>query len=71
MEHDSERNPNTVDMHLTRQGQELRVVGITVGGGEIMMSEVDSFKIALFRCEEGFLFETDSTFNVTRLEATA
>lgn len=69
VEYDSERNPNTVDMRLTRQGQELRVVGITVGGGEIMMSEVDSFEIALFGCEEGFLFETDSTFNVTRLEA--
>ncbi len=68
VEYDSERNPNTVDMRLIRQGQELRVVGITVGGGEIMMTEVNDFEIALFGSEEGFLLETDGTLNGARVE---
>ncbi|HCL79055.1 MAG TPA: L-serine ammonia-lyase, iron-sulfur-dependent, subunit alpha [Synergistaceae bacterium] len=67
--YDSERNPNTVDMRLSRQGKELRVVGITVGGGEIMMTEVDGFAIALSGCEEGFLLETDGAFDAATMES--
>ena len=51
-------NPNTVDMRLTRGGRPLKVVGITTGGGEILMSELGDFPIRLYGNEDALLFVT-------------
>ncbi|MDR2075357.1 MAG: L-serine ammonia-lyase, iron-sulfur-dependent, subunit alpha [Desulfovibrio sp.] len=56
---DSETNPNTVDMRLTKGGRTLKVVGISVGGGEIRMSELDGFPLRLFGNEDALLIEAD------------
>ncbi|MDR2893581.1 MAG: L-serine ammonia-lyase, iron-sulfur-dependent, subunit alpha, partial [Deltaproteobacteria bacterium] len=45
---DSDKNPNTVDMRLTKNGKSLKVVGISVGGGEIRMTELDDFSLCLY-----------------------
>ncbi len=68
-EYDSDRNPNTVDMRLSRGGRTLKVVGITVGGGEILMTEFGQFPIALRGGEEGVLFIADRSFDETRLDS--
>ena len=58
----SKRNPNTVDMLLARRDQSLRVVGISVGGGEILMTDIEDFPIYLQGSEEGILFIADKLF---------
>ncbi|HCA40092.1 MAG TPA: L-serine ammonia-lyase, iron-sulfur-dependent, subunit alpha [Aminobacterium sp.] len=58
----SKRNPNTVDMLLARRDQSLRVVGISVGGGEILMTEIEDFPIYLQGSEDGILFIADKLF---------
>jgi L-serine dehydratase len=68
-EYESDRNPNTVDMRLSRNGKTLRVVGITVGGGEILMTEFGKFPIRLRGSEEGILFTADRSFDANGLES--
>ena len=40
---DSGRNPNTVSMELLRGGRTYAVAGVSVGGGEIEMTELEGF----------------------------
>jgi L-serine dehydratase len=54
----SEKNPNTVDMRLTKDGKVLKVVGISVGGGEIRMTEFDDFPLCLYGNEDALVIET-------------
>lgn len=54
---DSDNNPNTVDMRLTSGGMTLKVVGISVGGGEILMTELDGFPLRLYGNEDALLIE--------------
>lgn len=56
-ERNSSRNPNTVDMLLAKGDNELRVVGISVGGGEILVEELDGFEVSLRGGEDAVLFE--------------
>ncbi|MCX7027224.1 MAG: L-serine ammonia-lyase, iron-sulfur-dependent, subunit alpha [Spirochaetes bacterium] len=57
----STRNPNTVDMRLCKADRNLRVVGITVGGGQILMTRLYSYPISLKGYERGlFVFSDDS-----------
>ena len=53
----SDKNPNTVDMRLTKNGKELKVVGISVGGGEIRMTELDDFPLCLYGNEDALVVE--------------
>ena len=53
---DSDRNPNTVSMELTRGGRTYAVVGVSVGGGEIEMTELEGFPVCLRGNEDGALF---------------
>ena len=43
---DSGRNPNTVSMELVRGGRTYAVAGVSVGGGEIEMTELEGFPSA-------------------------
>ncbi|MDR3221716.1 MAG: L-serine ammonia-lyase, iron-sulfur-dependent, subunit alpha [Candidatus Accumulibacter sp.] len=54
----SDKNPNTVDMRLTKGGKVLKVVGISVGGGEIRMTEFDDFPLCLYGNEDVLVVET-------------
>lgn len=53
---DSDRNPNTVSMELTRGGRTYAVVGVSVGGGEIEMTELEGFPLCLRGNADGALF---------------
>ena len=53
---DSDRNPNTVSMELTRGGRTYAVVGVSVGGGEIEMTELEGVPLCLRGNEDGALF---------------
>jgi L-serine dehydratase len=55
----SEINPNTVDMRLSKNGRILKVVGISVGGGEILITELDGLPLRLFGNEDALLLEAD------------
>lgn len=54
----SDKNPNTVDMRLTKGGKVLKVVGISVGGGEIRMTELDEYPLCLYGNEDAIVVET-------------
>ena len=53
---DSTRNPNTVSMDLTRDGKTYTIAGISVGGGEIEMTELEGFSLSLRGNESGAMF---------------
>ena len=53
---DSGRNPNTVSMELVRGGRTYAVAGVSVGGGEIEMTELEGFPVCLRGNEDGALF---------------
>lgn len=56
LEPDSARNPNTVKLVLTQKnGISLTVVGISLGGGEIVVTELDGFPLGLRGHENGFI----------------
>ena len=61
----SARNPNTVDMRLRRGSRNLRIVGITVGGGQILMTRLDSFPISLKGHERGLCVFSDDSLEDT------
>lgn len=60
----SNKNPNTVDMRLTRAGQTLKVVGISVGGGEIRMTELDDFPLCLYGYEDALVVEAEGSLTL-------
>jgi L-serine dehydratase len=43
----SEKNPNTIEMELTSASGKAYVVGVSVGGGEILITDMDHFKVNL------------------------
>ncbi|QNO16361.1 L-serine ammonia-lyase, iron-sulfur-dependent, subunit beta [Alkalicella caledoniensis] len=41
-------HPNTVEFHIqTVKGERIRVVGVSIGGGNIIVTEIDNFKVKL------------------------
>jgi L-serine dehydratase len=46
-------------MRLTKDGKVLKVVGISVGGGEIRMTELDNFPLCLYGNEDALIIETE------------
>lgn len=68
-EYESTRDPNTVDMRLYRGDKVVRVAGITVGGGEIVMTELDQFSINLRGDEDGVIIVADSSFDAEKLDS--
>ncbi|SES74188.1 L-serine ammonia-lyase, iron-sulfur-dependent subunit beta [Anaerobranca gottschalkii] len=41
-------HPNTVEFHIeTKSGQRYRIVGSSIGGGNIIITELDNFKVKL------------------------
>ena len=69
VDYDSTRDPNTVDMRLWKNGKNLSVVGITVGGGEILMTELGGFSLTLRGNEDGVLFIVGESFDSERLSS--
>lgn len=61
----STRNPNTVDMRLYKGNRNLRVVGITIGGGQILMTRLYSFPISLKGYERGLFVLSDDSLKKT------
>lgn len=55
----SDKNPNTVDMRLKKNGKVLKVVGISVGGGEIRMTELEDFPLCLYGNEDAVVIEAE------------
>ena len=43
----SDRNPNTIEMELRAPSAARHVVGVSVGGGEILMTEIDDHPVRL------------------------
>ena len=60
----SDKNPNTVDMRITKNGKVLKVVGISVGGGEIRMTELDEFPLCLYGNEDALVVEAAQDVSV-------
>jgi L-serine dehydratase len=60
---DSDRNPNTIDMAIERDGVKMRAAGISVGGGEILIDELDGFEISLRGCEDAVLVRGGNGFS--------
>jgi L-serine dehydratase len=48
----SDKNPNTIEMYLRGNGPSVQVTGISIGGGEIVITEIDDFQTALRGNEE-------------------
>ena len=66
---DTSHSPATVDTELTRNGERYRIVGLTIGGGEIQMSEVDGFPVELHGSEDGVLFSASKAYAAAELSA--
>lgn len=66
---DTTRNPNTARMLLTRGGRTYEVTGISVGGGEIKMTEFEGFSVSLRGYDDGALLLAGR--DITRAEAEA
>lgn len=64
---DSDINPNTVDMRLTRAGTLIKVVGISVGGGEILMTEYENFPLCLYGNEDALMIDSCTELDVANL----
>jgi len=57
---DAAPRPITIEMELRRGGVSVHVTGLSVGGSEIVMSEVDGFPVEIQGNEDGFLvFSSD------------
>jgi L-serine dehydratase len=61
----SERNPNTIEMDLRSVSGTRHVVGISVGGGEIHMTEIDDHRIRLDGKHDALLVFGDRQAAVT------
>lgn len=66
---ESTRNSMTVDMALVRNGVHYRISGVSIGGGEIEMQEVDGWPVLLHGFEDGALFLADHCFSQSEVEA--
>jgi len=67
-EYSSKRDPNTVDMRLLSKGRTFKVVGITMGGGEILITEIEDFPVSLRGNEDGVMLIADRSFRIEELE---
>lgn len=56
----SDRNPNTIEMDLRSGSETRRVVGISVGGGEIQVTEIDDHRIRLDGKHDALLVLADA-----------
>ncbi len=57
---DARPKPISIEMDLRRGGESVHVTGLSVGGSEIVMSEVDGFPVNIQGNEDGFLvFSSD------------
>jgi len=56
---ESSQNPNTIDMRLKKGKENFKIVGISVGGGEILMTELDDFPLHLYGNEDLLLLTAD------------
>ena len=65
---ESDRNPNTVDMRLTLEGRKLKVVGVSTGGGEILMTQLEEFPLCLYGNEDALLFIAERPFEKMEVE---
>lgn len=52
---DAGPKPITIEMDLRRGGDSIHATGLSVGGSEIVMSEVDGFPVSIQGDENGFL----------------
>ena len=69
LEPDSQRNPNTVDMRLVKGNESVKIVGISTGGGEILISEFNDFSIKLHGNEDALLLITRRTVSEDEIAA--
>ena len=67
-ETDSDKNPNTVDMRLKNGSEITKVVGISVGGGEILMTELDDLPLCLYGNEDVLLVESSQEIDEANLQ---
>jgi L-serine dehydratase len=57
----SEKNPNTIEMELQSASSSFRIGGITVGGGEILISKIGEFEVAFRGDQHLVLVEKEET----------
>ena len=55
-ERESNKNPNTIEMHLISGEREMSITGVTLGGGEILIEEIEGVKTDLRGKEKVILF---------------
>ncbi|WP_323720685.1 L-serine ammonia-lyase, iron-sulfur-dependent, subunit alpha [Acetomicrobium sp.] len=60
---DSDKDPNTVEMFLSRDQDNLHIEASSIGGGEILVSKVDEFSVSLKGDEDGVMFVATDYLN--------
>ncbi len=66
---DTSRNPNTARMVLERNGRRFDIAGISVGGGEMTLTDFEGFPLSLRGGDDGALLLADR--DIDRAEAEA
>jgi len=61
LERDSNKDPNTVTLYLSRGTNNLYLEASSIGGGEILVSKVDKFPVLLKGDEDGLMFVTSGS----------
>jgi len=60
---DSDKDPNTVGMFLSRDQDNVHIEAGSIGGGEIVVSKVDEFPVSLKGDEDGVMFVVTDYLN--------
>lgn len=63
LERDSDKDPNTVAMFLSREQNNLHIEASSIGGGEILVSRVDEFPVSLKGDEDGLMLVAGESLN--------
>jgi len=66
----SDKNPNTIELRLKSNSYSVRIETISVGGGEILLSSIDEFKISFHGNKDMLLvvIENDKPENLSKIK---
>ena len=63
LERDSDKDPNTVAVFLSREQNNIYIEASSIGGGEILVSRVDEFPVSLKGDEDGLMLVASESLN--------
>ena len=66
----SDKNPNTIELRLKSNSYSVRIETISVGGGEILLSSIDEFKVSFHGNKDMLLvvIENDKPENLSKIK---